>query len=191
MDIHVVDFGRRIRIRTAGGHAPVCGAPDVADEWSAGEFVRRHFRDAFEIGRLRVALSPGVYDVTRWPDEEVVREAARRLASGAWRIASQELQAGGAGAPPPQEPGTGVRQEPPAPARAPASSPQRARAPAPPSAAPAPAQSTAPVAEQDWLAQVDQVRQAATLETAAQRRSPFCAICQLLSGAPGDKENNE
>jgi len=173
--IHLHSFGQRPAPRPGGN---LQAWPAGTDAWQARVFMDRYFRDAGQLQALRCALTrdglDGV-DVTRCCDEEVRQAAARRVASGTWRItcelslAPQTLRPVPAqvvspllGGRPGVSPVGTSRRPAPAAGRAPASA-----------AAPAPIMTTP-----DWPDAAAQVAQAATLRRAARDGTPFCEICE-------------
>jgi hypothetical protein len=148
------------------------------DAWQARRFVDRYFRDAGRLHVLRHALTSDGhdgFDLAQYSDDEVLDTAARRVASGRWKITCEVAAAPVA-----------VRSVP-TPATSPllgsssGGSARSSRRPAAPvSRAPARAQAPAastPADAPDWPDTAAQVAQAETLRQAARDGTPFCEIC--------------
>jgi hypothetical protein len=154
------------------------------DAGQARSFIDRHFLDPARLHLLRHALGLDGhgFDPARRSDDEVRQAGARRLAAGAWRIASEAAVA--------------LKRERASPA--PAASPllrgagsagaarTSGRLPPPVSRAPAPAPAApAPAAAPDWPDSAAQLAQAKTLQRAARDGTPFCEICEARRRAAG------
>lgn len=169
-----------------GGVPPQANASlrDFADDLQAEGFMRRHFGDPAGMHRLRSAvheeLRDGLHDVAGRSDTDVLRAAARCLASGRWRVVDEMPAA----TLPTLLAQPGSRAETFATPRELAAArrgtqksitrtaPGRTSATDPGPAAPS---------EEELLKQVNQEAQAVTLEKAAERGTPFCAICAEMA----------
>lgn len=171
MHLTVFDGYRRAHIRSSTS-APLPALPsgtvaDLRDAWRAERFVQRYFSDAVALHRLRAALAADLDAWTGQGDDDVIRMAAARLASGAWSAIVEEVAVA---------PVVGRIGKAPAGA-APVSARVGRAAPATGRAAPAASSSAPAVVAQEWPESADQVAQAVTLERAAVSATPFCAIC--------------
>jgi len=171
--IHLHSFGQPVAPRNGAVLKPWAAG---ADQWQARAFMDRHFRDPARLHFLRHALAQDGHEGPgQRSDDGVLQAAARRVASGAWRIvfevaaASNVVRPAPAPAASPLLRGAGRG----AGARTPQRLPPASRAPAA-AAPPAPA----PAATPEWTQFVAQRAQAKTLVSAARDGTPFCEICE-------------
>jgi len=171
--LHLHSFGQPVAPRTG---AALQAWPSSTDLGQARSFIDRHFRDAARLHFLRHALAQDGHEgagPAQRSDDDVLQTAARRVASGAWRIAFEVAAA------------TNVARPVPAPAASPllrgaghGGSTRTSQRPLPASRAPARAPAPAPAAALEWTDSVAQRAQAETLRSAARDGTPFCEICE-------------
>jgi hypothetical protein len=174
--IHLHSFGQRLVARPGGHLQPWWAGTDA---WRARSFMDRYFRDTGRLHVLRHALTldgHDGFDLARHSDDEVLQTAARRVASGTWKITREVA------------PAPGVARSVPTPAPSPllgggssVGSTRSSRRPASPVSR-APVRARAPAASvpadaSDWPDTSAQVAQAETLKLAARDGTPFCEIC--------------
>ena len=172
--IHLLSFFDFERAVASGEVEP--GEYEHWDEWSARSFLRRHFRDSYEIDALRQALAPDVYGLARLCDDAVLDIAVGCLRDGAWRVGYERVLRPIAGGGVSARASTAAR----APARRSVPAPTPRSQPAPPRAAPVRMPAVATPAEHEWTDDTDQATFADVLERSAADATPFCEVCAAL-----------
>ncbi|MDB6050866.1 MAG: hypothetical protein JWR17_3612 [Pseudomonas sp.] len=176
---HILSDGNLLLSRCPGAQDDSQSSTVISDEWQAKSFIRRCFPDSFALIRLRDALARDLFNATRYSDDHVVREAALRLVSGAWRVVYEEVEgstvtASTVSAPVPYlKPVPGMRQ----PVTAPRPAAVARQAPVL-----VPSEEASPPGS-EWPEDADQIAQADTLIKAARLGTPFCEPCAAKARA--------
>ena len=182
--IHLSSFTVHLRLVEAGSVSHL--VTDNWDEGSALSFIHRHFSRSCEIGVLRSAIAPDVYDVTRMNNHEVMKLAALNLQNGSWqrgyepapvvkRLTNETAALIAAARPMEISVPRRLRVDVPRMAPTPARIPRVPDATAIDAATP-----TVP----EWSNETDQVAFAMVLERAAKNVNPFCEICAAKAIEP-------
>ena len=173
MHITVFDGYRRAHILSCSAAAlpaPAASASiGLSDPWQAARFLQRYFCDAHGVTRLRAALAVDLDACMGQDDDEIIRLAAARIASGAWSVRYDPVAPGAVPVV------SRVGKAPDGPARAGRAAAVANRAAV--AVAAAPSTPAAATVTREWPEAADQVAQAVTLEQAAVSGTPFCAIC--------------